>query len=275
MLFINLLAQASLHVSEWKVGDEKQSFKIKKTKEELKLLSNWCALEKNISGSFLWDRILNFAEKKFSLEGQELVVSLLIEIHGEIVDELAKTMECSTDLKLDPSMNLKYLKKVIKNIFDWALKINFEDPEKQRRFWYYSKDKLEPRFGDRFIDPGAENEMPLAIGRDVYMLYKKISHLPGNYIVGKFLQANSEYRDIIHRVQTVLKFPYAEIRANLVDSGMRPIDLLRFKLAFFGASKFDPESELWTRINLFQGAPLPDQFLNNDLDEWPFPISPD
>jgi len=32
--------------------------------------------------------------------------------------------------------------------------------------------------------------------------------------------------------------------------------MLRCKLAFFGASKFDPRSDRWTRITLFQGAPL-------------------
>ena len=40
--------------------------------------------------------------------------------------------------------------------------------------WYYSEEKLEPRFGDRYADPGAEQEMPLAVGRDVYLLSKKI-----------------------------------------------------------------------------------------------------
>ena len=40
---------------------------------------------------------------------------------------------------------------------------------------------------------------------------------------------------------------------------MRPIDLLRFKLAFFGASRFDPRSDRWLRICLFQGAPFPDE----------------
>ena len=44
-------------------------------------------------------------------------------------------------------------------------------------------------------------------------------------------------------------------RAVLIGRDCRPIDMLRFKLAFFGASKFDPRSDRWTRINLFQGAP--------------------
>jgi hypothetical protein len=34
-----------------------------------------------------------------------------------------------------------------------------------------------------------------------------------------------------------------------------PIDLLRAKLAMFGATKFDPKSDLWTRITMYQGAP--------------------
>jgi hypothetical protein len=55
---------------------------------------------------------------------------------------------------------------------------------------------------------------------------------------------------------------------------MRPIDLLRFKLAFFGASKFDPKSELWTRITLFQGAPLPDGLSKSEAEEWAFPLIP-
>ena len=36
--------------------------------------------------------------------------------------------------------------------------------------------------------------------------------------------------------------------------------MLRLKLSFFGALKFDPRSDKWLRICMFQGAPLP-----NDL----------
>ena len=73
---------------------------------------------------------------------------------------------------------------------------------------------------------------------------------------------------------SLLCFPYAEIRDNILDADMRPVDLLRFKLAFFGASKFDPKSELWTRITLFQGAPLPHELSTKDTDEWAFPVMP-
>ena len=46
------------------------------------------------------------------------------------------------------------------------------------------------------------------------------------------------------------------IEDNLLEESCRPINLLRCKLAMFGATKFDPKSDLWIRIALFQGAPL-------------------
>ena len=274
-LFRKFMLQATQHIAEWNVEDERQTSRIIKTREDLKQLSNWFANEENIKQPLIWERILRFAEANFSLEGQELTVSLLLESHGKLVDELAEDMQTSTGIELDPSMSLNQLGELLQKSFNWALDIDFDDPEKQRRFWYYSEEKLEPRFGDRYADPGAEQEMPLAVGRDVFLLNKKIKSVTDDISVGTFVQNHPEFRNIVRRVQTVVRFPYAEIRDNIVDAEMRPIDLLRFKLAFFGASKFDPKSELWTRITLFQGAPLPDQFVGNDSDEWAFPFCPD
>ena len=274
-LFSKFMFQATQHIAEWNVEDEQQTSRIIKTREDLKQLSNWFANEENINQPLIWERILRFAEANFSLEGQELTVSLLLESHGKLVDELADDMQTSTGIELEPSMSLNQLRELLQKSFNWALEIDFDDPEKQRRFWYYSEEKLEPRFGDRFADPGAEQEMPLAVGRDIFLLNKKIKSVIDDISVGTFVQNHPEFRNIVRRVQTVVRFPYAEIRDNIVDAEMRPIDLLRFKLAFFGASKFDPKSELWTRITLFQGAPLPDQFVGNDSDEWAFPFCPD
>ena len=43
--------------------------------------------------------------------------------------------------------------------------------------------------------------------------------------------------------------------------------MLRLKLSFFGALKFDPRSDKWLRICMFQGAPLPDELKNYD-EQW-------
>ena len=273
-LFSKYLQRAIQHIAEWNVEDQLQTARILKTREDMNQFSNWFADEENLKQPFLWQRVMLFAESNFSLEGQELTVSLLLEPHGELVDDLADAMHTSTVTELDPSMRLTQLNELLQKSFSWALEIDFTEPEKQRRFWYYSEEKLEPRFGDRYVDPGAEQEMPLAVGRDVYHLNKKIKSISVDISVGEFVQNFPEFRHIVRRVQTVVRFPYAEIRDNIVDAEMRPIDLLRFKLAFFGASKFDPKSELWTRITMFQGAPLPDQFAAKESDEWAFPVIP-
>ena len=48
---------------------------------------------------------------------------------------------------------------------------------------------------------------------------------------------------------------------NLVGKDTLPIDMMRCKLAFFGASRFDPRSDKWVRISLFQDMPFPYQLV--------------
>ena len=45
--------------------------------------------------------------------------------------------------------------------------------------------------------------------------------------------------------------------------------MLRLKLSYFGAVKFDPKSDLWLRITMYQGAPLPHEMKFSD-DSWPY-----
>ena len=67
----------------------------------------------------------------------------------------------------------------------------------------------------------------------------------------------------------------AKIRTNLVGNNFRPFDLWRSNPAFFGATKFDPKSDLWTRITMFQGAPMPDELSTCDPDAWAFTVQPE
>ena len=73
--------------------------------------------------------------------------------------------------------------------------------------------------------------------------------------------------ETVRRVLVAKTHTYSEIRESLLCQTMRPIDMLRFKLAFFGAARFDPKSDLWTRITLFQGAPLPEE-IKTAKDDW-------
>ena len=78
------------------------------------------------------------------------------------------------------------------------------------------------------------------------------------------------HRHIVRRIQLSEKFPYSEIRDNLLNSKMLPIDMLRCKLSFFGATKFDPRSDRWVRICMFKDAPFPKEL--TDEDNWSYGV---
>ena len=62
-----------------------------------------------------------------------------------------------------------------------------------------------------------------------------------------------------------------EVRDNLIEASMLPIDLLRLKLSFFGANRFDPRSDRWVRINMFQYAPFPHELTSMSGETWVYP----
>ncbi|MEO1797904.1 MAG: hypothetical protein AAFR53_12960, partial [Pseudomonadota bacterium] len=80
------------------------------------------------------------------------------------------------------------------------------------------------------------------------------------------LAARPECRAVARRVQAIAGHAYAEVRANLLSEEAAPIHLLRAKLSFFGATRFDPKSRLWTRVTLAQGLPLRDEI--GDAAAW-------
>ena len=271
--FLKSLLQVSQHIDEWNVDDALQSDRILCLTDEIQALRIWCEDELNISRPYPWNGIYHFVEDNFSLECQEMIVSLIIEPHGLLVDDLAETMSTNMIPKFDADMSLAQLKEVVEDSYQWATNIDFSLKESQHHFWYYSEDKLEPRFGSKGVDDGVEQEMPLAIGRDVSELNNLLSVTSNDISISEFVMMYPEFRHIIRRIQNTFLRPYSEVQDNLLSESMRPIDLLRFKLAFFGASKFDPKSDLWTRVSMYQGAPMPDQLSQPNYDSWSFPIA--
>ena len=162
-------------------------------------------------------------------------------------------------LVLDGRMRCDTLVELVERHYDWALKWDYAEPEACARFWYVSEEKLEPRLGERHREPGAELEQPLAFARDVGALRNALDAASGDETVAALVLRHPDLRHAVRRVQLAARLPYAEIRDNLISAAMRPIDLLRFKLAFFGATRFDPRSDRWLRISLVQGAPFPDE----------------
>ncbi len=200
---------------------------------------------------------------------QELVLALLLELNGDIVDGLADCMIDPFGHPPRPFSGTEALRAAVIQDWAWALEIDFDDSEACRRFWYVSADKLEPRLGDRFAEEGAELETPLDIARRVKNLFGDLPKI--DQPVSAFLREFPDHKHAVDRVAICAHHPYSEIRDNLIATTCRPIDMLRCKLSFFGATKFDPKSDLWTRITLAQGAPLGDE-LNEERDDWWLPV---
>ena len=110
-------------------------------------------------------------------------------------------------------------------------------------------------------------EQPLAIARDIKRLYEKLLLYEKSLTLDQFLIDNSNLRHVVRRAFIIEKFPYSEIQDNTIGENTIPIDMLRLKLSFFGALKFDPRSDKWLRICMFQGAPLPNDLKNYD-EQW-------
>jgi hypothetical protein len=270
--FVEALARARQQVGGWRTVDERQQGRIVDLGRDLADLSARVA-DGALDAQRPWDALFEWGEENLSVEGQEMLVSLLIEPHGDLVDELADTMvvDESASFRIDGKMCADHMKDLIERDYPWAIETDFDEHESTARFWYVSEEKLEPRLGERYTESGAELEQPYAAGRDVASLYRTLGDAAADTSLAEILLAHPEHRHIARRIQIAARFPYAEIRDNLIAADMVPIDLLRCKLSFFGATRFDPRSDRWVRITMFKDAPFPDELGRTPADEWAFP----
>lgn len=271
----DLLSRAQRHVAQWQVDDAQQTNRIATLDNELSevvvlLDESW------FNEAMPWDRLMTQAHQ-WSLETQELLAALLVEAHPDLVDDLAPDMASLRPPCLDATRTVDELDEQLAETFSWALDIDFDSVSESAQFWYISEEKLEPRLGLRYEEPGAELEQPLDVARQVKGLAGALAHAAPTQSIAAFLCDFPEHRNAALRVQTAAMYPYAEIRDNLISECCLPVDMLRAKLAFFGASKFDPKSDRWTRITLYQGAPLfgdiADPAPGFDADDWWLPVS--
>ena len=274
--FRAMLARARISAEEWR---SEHSLQIQKL---IMLRADLARLQEHVTAGALdgeapWDRLYDWAEANLSIEGQEQLVSLLLEPYGELVDDLADRMGADEDsaFRIDGAMSLDQLNAILDDIYGWALKIDWASPDSLARVWYVSEEKLEPRLGERFEEPIEPYEQPLAPGRDAEILHRDLDAWQGDRTVAAFLLRHPEHRHIVRRAQIATRFPYAEIRDNTISAALLPIDLLRCKLSFFGATHFDPRSDRWVRINMFQGAPFPHELSGEDADDWSYPPLPE
>ena len=269
VLFIDCLKKSLTNITSWNTDSEYQQIKIKNLLKDIKKFIHFIDNNFDFEDEYPFNQIYLWLEEKACEECIEYVVSIMMEPYNEITNPLVSQMSSEEDkyFTIPTSRTIKDLINIIEKKYSNILKINFEKKQNTQNFWFISKNKEEPRLADRFEEGGSELEQPLAIARDVKKLHKKLLDTKNNSTVAEFLSKNSELRHIVRRVFIVEKFPYSEIQDNTIGKNIMPIDMLRLKLSFFGALKFDPRSDKWLRICMFQGAPLPDELKNYD-EQW-------
>ncbi len=263
-----LLNKAIRHLDQVvTINDKQKSLNVMAVEELTRLVDNFDSI---MSDCQSWQQLLKSCDH-FSLEAHESLISCLMELYPKIVDAYQDKMNANESLSLESGKTVQQFITLIEERYQWAINVDYSAPDNHYWFWYRSQDKEEPRLGIRNQESGAEKEMPLDIGRQVGRLYRSLLREKPGISMAEFSLKYPENRAIARRVWTLGNKVMGEIQMNVLHKDALPMHLLRCKLAMFGATKFDPRSDRWVRVTLFQGAPLLDEIHEN---EWSFPTLP-
>jgi len=267
-IFNECLKKSLKNITSWNTESEFQKNKIKQLITDLNKLLNFIETF-NVYEEFSFNKLYLWVEENLDLECSEYIVSMMLEPYDSIVNPLIHEMSSEEEkfFNIPGDRSLLDLRNILEEKYSDILKIDFSKKESNENFWFISKNKEEPRLAKRYNEQGSDLEQPLAIARDIKKLYERISNQKNSSNIGRFLMENNDLRHVVRRAFISEKFPYSEIQDNTIGSNLMPIDMLRLKLSFFGAVKFDPKSDKWLRISMFQGAPLPNE-LKNFNDYW-------
>lgn len=271
-VFKDILRRSGASVDRWHSEHPIQIEKLKGLKSDLQALETH--LDGDVlSGDFPWGRLLRWSMENLSEEGQELVASLVLEPYADLVDGLATCMADSNTgaFAINGAMSVAQHRALIETCFGWAFDVDWSAKENCARAWYVSEEKLEPRLGERFDEPIEDYEQPLAPARDAVAAYEALASFDDDQPIAEFLLQHPEHRHTIRRAQISRIAPYGEIHDNTIGASVLPIDMLRAKLSFFGATHFDPRSDRWVRICMYAGAPYPEDLTVDNADLWVYP----
>ena len=268
-LFIDCVKKSLKNITSWNTDSEYQQKKISSLLKDVEKFLNFINKDFDFEIEYPFNKIYQWLEDNTCEECIEYIVSIMMEPYNNIVNPLVKEMSSDEEkyFNIPTYRKVEELRNIIEAKYPNILDINFEEKENNKNFWFISKNKEEPRLADRFEEHGSELEQPLAIARDIKKLYDKLLVSKNSLTIAEFLTSNSELRHVVRRAFIVEKFPYSEIQDNTIGKDLMPIDMLRLKLSFFGALKFDPRSDKWLRICMFQGAPLPNELKSYD-EQW-------
>ena len=268
-LFKDCFTKSKSGIDTWLTDSQYQIDKINSLKSDLSKFTQYLEKDCSTKVNYLWNQIYTWVEKNLGEECIEYIVSMMMEPYDDIIDPLINNMSSEEEkyFNIPAHRKVSDLRTIIENNYKSIVKIDFKEKNNTANFWFISKNKEEPRVANRYEESGSELEQPLAIARDIKQLYEKVLKTRQTDTVAEFLLDNDDIRHVVRRAFIVEQFSYSEIQDNTVGASLVPIDMLRLKLSFFGAVKFDPRSDKWLRINMYQGAPLPHEMKSSN-DTW-------
>jgi hypothetical protein len=269
--YLQLLEKAFLYLKEVTTFDEYQIKKNTKTVEDLKIYINHIINKKNNTFNDLtWVDLIKFTTNNCNYDTQEIANVQLLELYPKISEKLSEDMSDVEEMKINESQTLRELNSLIEKDYQWALEVDFSKKDNDYLFWYISAAKLEPRLGERYNEEGSELEQHLGVAKMAQKLHSQIQKENFDLSVAEYLVLNPEFRGIIRRIQSLEQYPFAEVQDNILSKETIPINMLRFKLSFFGANRYDPKSDRWLRVSFFSGAPFLSNLNEQNVDSWGF-----
>ena len=246
-LFKDCIRNSVRNITTWNTESDFQRKKIEFLLKDVTKFLNFIEEKFDFQKNYPFNELYNWLEKETCEECIEYIVSIMMEPFNYIVKPLIKKMSSDEEkyFNIPTDRTVENLRLILEKKYSNILNIDFDRKENCKKFWFISKNKEEPRLADRFKEKGADLEQPLAIARDVKKLHDRLLFCKNNLKIDQFLVDNSDLRHVIRRAYIIEKFPYSEIQDNTIGEESIPIDMLRLKLSFFGALKFDPRSDKW------------------------------
>ena len=223
-----------------------------------------------------WKMLLEQLELKIHAETTEIVGSLLLELYPDIIENF-KSEFCATEtLRVDPTMTVGALRKIIHSAYDWLLPAQLRSHIDSSHFWYYPAEAPdEPRRGRRGLAPEFEFESKMDLPLKLGELVETLARYPESFPVASLLANHPDLRAVVSRIQTTGSMPYSELRENFLAASFAPFGACRFVLAFYGMEKYDPRPPRSTKGSLLQGAPIAEEIARGLDGDWPFPLAPE
>jgi len=221
-----------------------------------------------------WYGFLKLVSSFLSMESEEALNTLLIEIYPEKNIDLENYTVVDEEMSFDPKMTIEELISIIGKRYEWAFQFDFNQEKENFYYWYRSVEKEEPRIGERHMGIEERFTMPVDIAYQVQQVTALLKQNNKEETLGRFVLRHPQQKGIIRRIQSLKDYEYAEIQGNLRGQNLIPLYLMRCKLSMLGAERFDPKSNQWVRVTFFQGAPLIEDIHKAENELWIFPSMP-